>query len=564
MKPVASIGIAHTPAWEGGARGMRPFLYSGILHGIVIAGAVLLPGPAAKSLQLADEEPVITKDTKIIWYPLQQVQKITPIERIGTAPVAQGREKQNLIAIHEAPTAKSGKQTIYRPDSPKEIEREIPAPNLVAIEAPAPVKPVKTFRPPDAAPTPRPKFAEASPPAPVPAAIPPATVKAAPDALAAIPKATREFVAPPEVNKKAAAVPQAQAPAIAPLPLQANVAAPSALTAMPKVTRQFVPPPVSNRAGNARSSEPAAPVAPAAGLGPVKEQNSAAVAAVLNGSGPARPKFALPPSAQGGGRGSGGPVKLVEPDAPTAEGVNAAVLNTAPLDKLITAIPEGARSVQMSAAPNQGAPSSGPAPPGSGMRLPGVAVTPPVVASAKPPAAPKPEPNPTRAVYEETRNLLRRNSLLAPLHPSSRIIPQLIESRFRDRDAYSLIIARPKLPAYAADWVLWFAEKTPRGGAGQMRAPLPLRKLASGDDRAESGPGGTVQFAATILKSGQLDSVIVLSGPAGDARAAAIHDLESWQFSPALRDGEAVDVEIILEIQFQSEASVSSSGTVRH
>jgi TonB family protein len=249
-----------------------------------------------------------------------------------------------------------------------------------------------------------------------------------------------------------------------------------------------------------------------------------------------------------------------------AESVNAAVLSTAPLDKLLTAIPEGSRPVQMSAAPIQGSPSSGPVKPGAGLRMPGVAVAGIATPPGGPPAGAPTLPHTVRTVYEETRTTVRRSSLSAPLRPSSRIIPQLIESRFHDRVAYSMIISKPPLPVYAGDWVLWFAEKPPSAvSASQMRAPQPLRKVAALDEQPEPSLAGRVQFAATILKNGQIDSVVVLSG-ANNAlsQAAAIRDLRNWQFAPALRDGQAVDVEVVVEIPFQPDTTIISTGPSRH
>lgn len=497
---------------------------SALFHGLLIAAAFLgaryFPADAPRTLYA---QLIAPEENKIIWYPLRQLPPIAPTRRIGTAPVPQGREKRNRAIIRDDPDAKPGKQLLWRPDSQKQIDREMPAPNLVAIETPPePVKPRNIFHLPEPAPAVRKSLETPPPPVPV-SGLPSKPAAALPGFLAALPKATRPFVAPP--------------PPPAPSPKPVDV-----IDAPPVASGELKP------AGDGRNG---------------------ALAAVLgNGPGPSRRQFVVPPAVKAGGS-PGAPVKLQELDAPpTVEGVNAAILSTSPLDKLLTAIPDGSRPAQLSAAPTVGALSSGPVKPAAGLRMAGVAVAGGGPAlSAKPPVASVKLPaGPVRTVYEETRNAVRRTSLSAPLRPSSRIIPQAIESRFHDRVAYSIIVAKPRLPVYAGDWVLWFAEKLPRAGsAPQMRAPQPLRKVEALDDLPSPGPAGRIQFAATILKTGQIDSIVVLNGAQDSvAQAAAIKDLRSWQFAPALRDGEAVDVEAVLEIIYQLSNNISSPGTPRH
>ena len=516
---------------EGASRGMsgnapsvNALCLSGLLHGILIAvaflGASFSPSDSPDNLAAQP----IAPERKIIWYPLREMRTITPTERIGTAPVPQGKERRNQAIIRDDPKAKTGKQLVWRPDSSKEIEREIPAPNLVAVEAPRePAKPRNAFHLPDPAPKiERPTETAAA--APVPSSgLPSKPAPGLPGVLATMPKVTRPFVAPPPPTVHRA-----------------------------KVDDTVEPPPVS-------SGE----------LRPAGDPTKGALASVLgNGPAPPRRQFVPPPASKAAGP-SGGAMKPPElGEAPVAEGVNAAILSTAPLDKLLTALPDGSRSVQISAAPVQGPSSSGPVRPTSGLQIPGVAVvaggTVPV--GGPPAVSPKLPPGSVRTVYEETRSSVRRTSLSAPLRPSSRIIPQLIESRFHDRVAYSMIISKPPLPVYAGDWVLWFAEKQPRvGGVAQMRAPQPLRKVEVVDELPETGVAGRIQLAATILKTGQVDSIVVLSGTNSDiSQAAAIRDLRSWQFAPALSDGQAVDVEVVVEIPFQMVSNTISTGTTRH
>jgi hypothetical protein len=468
----------------------------------------------------SDSELVVPEDKKIVWYPLQRLPTITPTERIGTAPVPQAAEKRNQTFIHDDPEAKPGKQLLWRPDTQKKIEREIPAPNLVAVEAPRePAKPRNVFRLPER--TPQTKQAPEIPTAPaIQLAGTPGAALKLPGVLAVTPKVTRPFVAP-------------------------------ARQAVHRQATDYVIEPPTFQSGDLR-----------AGAG---NPTSGALDSVIGKAlPPARRQF-VPPSPTSSAGLPNGPVTAPELDgAPAAGVVDAAVLNAAPLDKLLTAIPDGSRSVRMSGAPTQGPTASGPVTGAAGLQIPGVAV----LAGATPPGtptgtAPNSPPRPERTY--QTRNAVRRATLSAPLRPSSRIIPQFIESRFHDRVLYTMIIGKPQAPVYAQDWVLWFAEKQPKAGdAPQMRAPQPVLKVDKAAEQPESIPTGRVQFAATILKNGRVDSIAVLSGAVtAPSQAAAIKDLQSWQFAPALRDGEAVDVDVVLEIPFQTAVSTLSTGASR-
>ena len=116
-----------------------------------------------------------------------------------------------------------------------------------------------------------------------------------------------------------------------------------------------------------------------------------------------------------------------------------------------------------------------------------------------------------------------------------------------------MIISKPKMPMYMEDWILWFAEKDPMpGNAPLVRSPLPVRKVEPVSDELKVPPTGRVQLAATILKDGHVDSPRVFDGAKSEASQAAIRDLQSWQFLPALRAGDPVEVEIVIEVVFQN------------
>ena len=116
-----------------------------------------------------------------------------------------------------------------------------------------------------------------------------------------------------------------------------------------------------------------------------------------------------------------------------------------------------------------------------------------------------------------------------------------------------MVIPIENLPGYSGDWVLWFADREQRTGqTPQMRAPMPLRKVeplppAHSNDLVE----GRVQLAATIRKDGRLEGVTPVRHLDQRFMDSAVEDLQKWEFRPALRDGMAVDVDVVLEIPFR-------------
>jgi hypothetical protein len=141
----------------------------------------------------------------------------------------------------------------------------------------------------------------------------------------------------------------------------------------------------------------------------------------------------------------------------------------------------------------------------------------------------------------------------APLAPSSRSIPAAVEARFHKRVVYTVVLPMRKVPGYGADWIMWFAEREDANyGAprGPMRAPLPVRKIFRANAGASADLPARIQMTATINRDGVIAGIEVVGAPSGAAGSAAIEDLKSWQFLPALRNRVPVDTEVVIEITF--------------
>jgi hypothetical protein len=104
---------------------------------------------------------------------------------------------------------------------------------------------------------------------------------------------------------------------------------------------------------------------------------------------------------------------------------------------------------------------------------------------------------------------------------------------------------------------MWFSDHDPPeiSSGPRILAPIPARTFSSvgGGTGPQVPPvSATFQFAALLDKAGHLGSVIVLRGPIDpELRRRALDELETWEFKPALRNGEAMDVDVVLEIPFR-------------
>ena len=271
------------------------------------------------------------------------------------------------------------------------------------------------------------------------------------------------------------------------------------------------------------------------------------------------PKEFVPPQLQSNAKKApSAPTMVAVPDAPVVapggsngnNDVNALVLSLLPG----RGVPPPGHSDASSGPPGNGQP--GPSQ-GQGIKIAGVTVRP------EPPKEVKPEPESLPFVATSVAPL--QNTLSAPLPPSSRTIPRSIESRFHGRVVYTVVVPMRKVPGYAEDWTIWFTPHQSADGvtssATQMRPPLPIRKFLVRKADDTTFPQGRVQFFALIDKLGRVDS-ITIGGDSTPATDAAIADLKSWQFVPALRNREAVDVDVIVEFSYNSRsASTGTMGT---
>lgn len=495
------------PTWP-----LRPasFVFSLLTHGGIVAALLLLP-PAmprqTKPVHAAVYKVIELKREPVIYWARvpAALPSVAPETQIGTSPVLRAEQRspaENIVV--KRLNADPSKQLVWQPDKPERLKTETPSQNLIAVQGKPTPKP---FEPPK--------------------------------------------MRPPTVSEpKALTAPEA-APIKTELP--ANVAGLPALPIQKPKPKAFVAPKVAPKlpveAGKVADAPPE--------LGKVAVNLSASATALGTGALPKRPAPFVPPPSRGrdaAGQGEGKGLTAPPPELPaagTGSAVTAAVIGLNPSIRMAE-LPDGSRTASFSRGQRTGEPASGK--PGEGPVVPGVAIA--ANRSGATPLAPvvlPPSPSAPSRPFE--LNLPPSLSTVsAPLRPSSRTLPRSIEARFHDRVVYVLVIPRPNLPDYIGDWTIWFSDRSGDTTAASMRAPVPIRKLI----RVDSPPtplGGVeawVQVAAVVGRNGKVSAISAVPGRNPAVAAKAAEDLANWDFRPASRNGEPVEVEIVVEIPYRA------------
>jgi hypothetical protein len=166
-------------------------------------------------------------------------------------------------------------------------------------------------------------------------------------------------------------------------------------------------------------------------------------------------------------------------------------------------------------------------------------------AEVRNPAPPEPPPPP-----KFTLVLLPRvqAGVSVAYWPGARTLSAAVEQRFRNRAAYATVLPTP--PGYRTlDWVMWFAEAAAAEATARplMRPPTMVLVAAPA--------GGPVPLQKKLLaggvlrKSGHIESLTILNAEAESAAARIYAEaIAESTFTPATHNGEAVDVDVLLEI----------------
>ena len=514
------------------------FVVSGCLHGGVLAW-VILGGAGGERHETAPARSIYDQEIRpyekrIVWYSLREkLPEIAPADRQpdARAPRAHMTAPQTMVAgARDKPRPAS---LIWVPEPVSRAPKETPLPNVVAV---APPKVVRSFVAP-------PVKLLAPPPD---ATLPEAPRTAATDAKAAVTLPVvklsgpaRAFTPPPIVRmQRQAMLPLPEGPQ--PRMVVEPDALPFPTTGPRPQPRAFTPPP-AKATGTTAAALPEAP-----GMSAVAKRRSPTLAAPI-GTLPAMPAAA--------------PVLDAEP--PAVAGVPGAMAEASlvivglnPAKTMEVPAPPASRAAGFSAGPEkrteEGAGANGMAL----VNVPGLTVK--GGATDKPPAL--------VANFSPTskENLLAaarvgiRAAPKVPLEGSAVRVAEAPDPRFAGRAVYSIAIQMPNVTSFSGSWLVWFAEPapdpkgTPAAPPRRMRLPEVVRKVdpkyiaAAAAERVE----GTVRLFAVIGKDGHVAGIALLRQLDERLDRSAQEALAKWEFTPALRNGVAVDVDAIFEIPF--------------
>lgn len=337
--------------------------------------------------------------------------------------------------------------------------------------------------------------------------------------------------------------------------LERETPLPNLLAFVPKPARpeprKFIAPRPTIAVNSPRALPEPAPQLAAATSAPLP------LASVLPGPAKPRPRDFVPP-----------------PEDKTVAIENAAVFEAAPALKMETGqpsmvivglepaparnvpLPEGARSPRFSAGPESG---KGGQQPSAAVIVPGLTVKgngtgSAVVPGAIPKAPPLYQQEPAPAAWAQTvtgkdSRRIARSMMSAALRPGARVIAPVVEARFPNRPVYTTSF---EVGADAAmEWVVWFAEQD----AGDIhfqtvRPPVPWTRIDTGPDPSSFLPR-RMEIAAVIDKTGLPASIRVLNAPNQSLQDAATQLINGWVFLPALRNGEPIPVDALIEISYR-------------
>ena len=449
--------------------------------------------------QNAYQQLIAGKEPKLLWYKFRdKLPDVRPVNRNGENQKPKAEVKlanQNIISSpKDAPKAR---QMVWQPIPELKLEKDVPAPNVLAA--------LPEITPPE-----RRRF---TPPAPRVRDEAKVNVPLAPELQARatstqhfdLPKVYRPFVPPTAVRSVPQRVLEAlpEAPAIA---AHASAEVPGLSADLLHVRKPFTPP-----AARASSS---------AGDGAAPEV-------------PAAPQIAVAHNTYSG-----------------------AIVGLDPAETLN--IPKGSRAAQFSAGPvlnpNGGTPGSAK----DALSVPDLYVKgggkdldnrPTVVARSVLPRMP------TSVMSDDTLRGTSRYMTVKDIgHSSGTRVANAPDPRFNGRQVYTILVQMPNITSYVGSWMMWYsAREDSRPLDDPIQAPTPLHKVdpkyiaTAVEERVQ----GAVRLACLLDSSGHVTHVELVRGVDERLDRSAVEAFRKWQFEPATRKGEPVAVDLLVEIPFR-------------
>jgi len=132
--------------------------------------------------------------------------------------------------------------------------------------------------------------------------------------------------------------------------------------------------------------------------------------------------------------------------------------------------------------------------------------------------------------------------------------PRIEDRVFGNKQIYTLALNMPNLTSAGGSWIIHFAQLDDDHVKAPLSAPVATRTVdpAYPADLIRDGYEGTVVLYAIIHKDGTVGDVRVLRGLQGRLDENAKLALSRWKFRPGTKNGEAVDLEAVVQIPFKA------------
>jgi TonB family protein len=132
--------------------------------------------------------------------------------------------------------------------------------------------------------------------------------------------------------------------------------------------------------------------------------------------------------------------------------------------------------------------------------------------------------------------------------------PRVEDKIFNGKKSYQMSLNMPNLNSTGGSWIIRFAQLDNDKAAGEITAPVAMNKVdpAYPADMIRDGVEGTVMLYAIIHKDGTVGGVRVLRGLQGRLDENARIALQRWHFRPGTKNGQAVDLEAVVQIPFRA------------
>jgi TonB family protein len=132
--------------------------------------------------------------------------------------------------------------------------------------------------------------------------------------------------------------------------------------------------------------------------------------------------------------------------------------------------------------------------------------------------------------------------------------PRIEDKIFNGRKSYSMALNMPNLTSAGGSWIIRFTQLEDDASEGELTAPVAMTKVdpAYPSDLIRDGIEGTVVLYAVIRKDGSVGDVRVLRGLQGRLDENARLALLRWKFRPGTKNGQAVDLEAVVQIPYKA------------